>query len=425
MRHRAPLGALSALPRCAGLLGGAVLLFLRLPIAVVVPMSFSSASSLEFPPPGFSLRWYHSLFGDARRLRAAGTSALVAFASSLAALVLGSIAAYGLVRGSFRGRALLEGNFIAPLILPPVITAVALYIFFARIGLLGTLAGLIVAHTVLTVPYVVLLMTVAIRAFDVRIEQVAYSLGASWWRMFRSGLLPNLPTLFAAWIFAFIISFDEVIVTLFLAGAYDTIPKRMFNELILQVNPTITAIATLLIALSVVTIALVAWLTRPRRWSSGARWGDWPSAHRGDDPAGLEVRAPRDDGYFPYPIARRASKRRQMTGRTRSWRVVGIVLAAALAALGGRGRDHAEDRAAGRPQDPRHGVHYREHHQQPRLHDLRHAVLAGRNLEPQPQMVGSYEAARTACSGHSLRDGLRFHDGSPVEGEDAAASIKR
>jgi putative spermidine/putrescine transport system permease protein len=245
------------------LFGGAVLLFLCLPIAVVVPMSFSSASSLEFPPPGLSLRWYQSFFGDPRWLLAARNSALIAFVSSLAALVLGSIAAYGLVRGSFRGRALLEGNFVAPLILPPVITAVALYIFFSRIGLIGTLPGLILAHTVLTVPYVVLLMSVAIRSFDQRIEQVAYSLGASWFTMFRRVLLPNLlPSVFAAWIFAFIISFDEVIVTFFVAGAYDTVPKRMFNELILQVNPTITAIATLLIALSLLTIALVALLMR-------------------------------------------------------------------------------------------------------------------------------------------------------------------
>jgi putative spermidine/putrescine transport system permease protein len=245
------------------LFGGAVLLFLCLPIAVVVPMSFSSASSLEFPPPGWSLRWYVSFFGDPRWLRAAQNSLIVALVASGSALALGSMAAYGLVRGRFRGRALLEGNFILPLILPPVITAVALYIFFAKIGLLGTIPGLIVAHTILTVPYVVLLMSVAIRQFDVRIEQVAYSLGASWFRMFRSVLLPNLlPSVLAAWIFAFIISFDEVIVTLFVAGAYDTIPKRMFNELILQVNPTITAIATLLIALSVVTIGIVAWLMR-------------------------------------------------------------------------------------------------------------------------------------------------------------------
>jgi putative spermidine/putrescine transport system permease protein len=255
-RRQAPIGRFAL-----AVFSGAVLLFLCLPIAVVVPMSFSSASSLAFPPPGLSLRWYESFFGDPRWVRAAGTSALVALASSLAALILGSVAAYGLVRGAFRGRALLEGIFIAPLILPPVITAVALYIFFAQIGLLGTIPGLIVAHTILTVPYVVLLMSVAIRQFDVRIEQVAYSLGASWLRMFRSVLLPNLlPSVLAAWIFAFIISFDEVIVTLFLAGAYDTIPKRMFNELILQVNPTITAIATLLIALSVVTIGVVAWL---------------------------------------------------------------------------------------------------------------------------------------------------------------------
>jgi putative spermidine/putrescine transport system permease protein len=245
------------------LFGGAVLLFLCLPIAVVVPMSFSSASSLEFPPPGLSLRWYESFFGDPRWLRSAQNSLVVALVASASALALGSIAAYGLVRGRFRGRAVLEGNFILPLILPPVITAVALYIFFAKIGLLGTIPGLIVAHTILTVPYVVLLMSVAIRQFDVRIEQVAYSLGASWFRMFRSVLLPNLlPSVLAAWIFAFIISFDEVIVTLFVAGAYDTIPKRMFNELILQVNPTITAIATLLIGLSVITIGIVAWLMR-------------------------------------------------------------------------------------------------------------------------------------------------------------------
>jgi putative spermidine/putrescine transport system permease protein len=240
------------------LFGGAVLLFLCLPIAVVVPMSFSCASSLEFPP-GWSLRWYVSFFGDPRWLRAAQNSLIVALVASGAALALGSMAAYGLVRSRFRGRALLEGSFILPLILPPVITAVALYIFFAKVGLLGTIPGLIVAHTILTVPYVVLLMSVAIRQFDVRIEQVAYSLGASWFRMFRSMLLPSV---LAAWIFAFIISFDEVIVTLFVAGAYDTIPKRMFNELILQVNPTITAIATLLIGLSVITIGIVAWLMR-------------------------------------------------------------------------------------------------------------------------------------------------------------------
>lgn len=243
------------------LTGGTVLLFLCLPIAIVVPMSFSSASSLEFPPPGFSWRWYESFFGDPRWLDAAYNSLLIAAVSSLLALVLGCAAAYGLVRGKFRGRALYESNFVAPLIVPPVITAVALYIFFSKIGLLGTLYGVILSHVVLGVPYVVLVMAVAIRTFDVRIEQVAYTLGASSWQMFSRVLLPNLlPSLFAAWLFAFIISFDEVIVTLFLSGSYETIPKRMFNELVLQVNPTITAIATLLIGFSTISVGLLALL---------------------------------------------------------------------------------------------------------------------------------------------------------------------
>jgi len=242
---------------------GLVLLFLCLPIAVVVPMSFSSASSLEFPPPGLSLRWYASFFGDPRWVAALANSAVVALASSVAALLLGTLAAYGLVRGEFRGRQVIEGTLIAPLVVPSVIIAVALYIAFAQVGLLGTMPGLVLGHTVLGVPYVVLVMSVAIRSFDRRIEQVAYSLGASTPAMFRRVLLPNLvPSVFAAWIFAFITSFDEVIVTHFVAGRHDTVPKRMFNELVLQVNPTITAIATLLIALSAAAIALVVWLLR-------------------------------------------------------------------------------------------------------------------------------------------------------------------
>lgn len=240
---------------------GMVLLFLCVPIAIVIPMSFSSASSLEFPPPGFSMRWYESFFGDPVWLEAARTSLVVSFLASFSALILGTIAAYGLVRGGFRGAAVAESNFVAPLIIPPVITAVALYIFFANIGLLGTLFGLILSHMLIGVPYVVILMTVAIRSFDIRIEQVAFTLGASRTQMFLRVLIPNLlPTVLAAWIFAFIISFDEVIVTIFLSGQYDTIPKRMFNELILQVNPTITAIATVLIGISVISLGAVGYL---------------------------------------------------------------------------------------------------------------------------------------------------------------------
>ena len=239
----------------AGIFG---LVFLTVPLLIVIPMSFSPARALTFPPPGFSLRWYQAFFGDPRWMDAMWTSTIVAVLSSVAALVLGSLAAYGLRRGSFAGRDWAEGNFMSPLIVPTIIVAIALYLSLAKVGLLGSFIGLVAAHTVLNVPLVMMVMGVAVRDFDLRIEQVAWSLGASWSYTVIKVMLPNLaPSVFAAWIFAFIGSFDEVIVTSFIAGKYETVPKKMFNELILEVNPTITAVATLLIAVTVLALAAV------------------------------------------------------------------------------------------------------------------------------------------------------------------------
>jgi putative spermidine/putrescine transport system permease protein len=242
----------------AGIFG---LAFLTVPLVIVIPMSFSSARALTFPPPSLSLRWYEAFFGDSRWMEAMWTSALIAAISSVAALVLGGLAAYGLRRGTFGGRDWAEGNFMAPLIVPTIITAVALYLGLAKIGLLGSFIGLVMAHTILNVPLVIMVLGVAIREFDHRIEQVAWSLGASWSYTVWKVVLPNLaPSVFAAWIFAFIGSFDEVIVTTFIAGKYETVPKKMFNELILEVNPTITAVATLLIAFTILALAAVAFI---------------------------------------------------------------------------------------------------------------------------------------------------------------------
>ena len=220
------------------------LVFLCLPIIIVVPMSFSSADTLAFPPPGWSLRWYDSLFASPVWIEAGRNSLLLAAASSSIALIVGTLGAYALVRGQFRGRRLFEANLIAPMIVPQIITAVALYIAFARAGILGTFGGLILSHVVLITPYVVLVMMTAIRGFDERVEQVAVTLGASRRQVLTGIVLPNvLPSAAASWIFAFVLSFDEVVVTLFVSGTHLTIPKRMFNELLIQVNPTITAVA--------------------------------------------------------------------------------------------------------------------------------------------------------------------------------------
>jgi len=245
------------------LAGLVVLAFLVVPVLIVVPMSFSASSSLRFPPEGLSFRWYMTVFTDDSWLAAIRTSLVLGVLSSTLALVLGSLAAYALVRGRYRSRDVLQSNFIAPLIIPSVILAVALYLALAAVGMLGTFMGLLLAHTLLGVPYVVLIMTVAIKTFDVRVEQVAFTLGASWPTMFIRVLAPNLlPSAVAAWIFAFVTSFDEVVVTNFISGAIETVPKKMFNELVLQVNPTITAIATVLILISVLLMAFAATLNR-------------------------------------------------------------------------------------------------------------------------------------------------------------------
>ena len=243
--------------------GLAVLVFLCLPVLIVAPMSFSSAQSLAFPPPGFSLRWYAALFSNPVWIEAGRNSLILATLSSTIALICGTSAAYVLVRGNFVGRSAVEANIIAPMIVPSIITAVALYIFFARAGILGSFGGLILGHTVLSVPYVVLVMQSAIRSFDPRIEQVAATLGASRWQVLTKITLPNImPSALAAWIFSFVLSFDEVVITLFISGTHLTIPKRMFAELSLQVNPTITAVATLLVACNLVALGVLVLVSR-------------------------------------------------------------------------------------------------------------------------------------------------------------------
>jgi putative spermidine/putrescine transport system permease protein len=253
-----------------------VVLFLFLPIVIVIPMSFSSANSLQFPPPGFSLRWYESFFGNPAWLEATKTSFIVSIVASLIALFLGGMAAYGLAIGNFRGKNFILGNVIAPMIIPTIITGVALYMAFAQLEILGTLPGLILAHTLLIVPYIVLITLPSFEAFDKRIELAARSLGANWITVARRIIIPIiLPSVLAAWLFAFIISFDELIVTIFLSGTYVTLPKKMFNELVLQINPTITAISTLLIVLTSIFMVIVAFvMNRASKRGTNIKIGD-------------------------------------------------------------------------------------------------------------------------------------------------------
>jgi putative spermidine/putrescine transport system permease protein len=251
--------------RVLALVAAGVCAFLATPVVLVIPMSFSSSSTLGFPPPGFSLRWYEAFFSDPAWLGAVRASALLALASSLLALVFGSVAAYGLARGTFRAKGLLMGQFVVPLVVPEIVSAVALYIALARLGVLGTWVGLLLAHLVLFSPLVVLVVEPAIRSVDHKLEQAAWSLGAPPWYAVLHAVLPLVrPSLFAAWIFAFIASFDALVITLFVGGTHVTLPVRMFQDLRETIDPTITAVSTMLIGLSLLAMTAI-WLARRRQ----------------------------------------------------------------------------------------------------------------------------------------------------------------
>lgn len=229
-----------------------VLAFLVVPVLVVVPLSFSAARYLSFPPPGFSLQWYHKFLDTAAWTDAAWTSVGVALSTAALSVALGTAAALGLARGRFPGRGLAQALILSPIVAPGIVVAVGLYYVYARFGLVGHPAALVAAHTCLAVPFVVVNVTAALAGADRRLEQAALSLGATPFQAFRQVTLPLIaPGVFAGAVFAFVTSFDELLVALFLAGTSAvTLPRRMWEQINFDVDPTIAAASTLLIALT-------------------------------------------------------------------------------------------------------------------------------------------------------------------------------
>lgn len=242
------------------------LLFLALPVFLVLPMSISGSSTLSFPPDGFSSQWYSKLLEESGWRDAFFTSVWLGVLVSLISTLVGGLGAYALVRMGTPLARVLTLNTLAPLVMPQIVTAVALYIAFAKMGILGTPLGLVIAHVVLAMPYVVLVMSVAVGSLDIRLEKAAQSLGASKLTVIRTVTFPLLkPSVAAAALFAFVISFDEAVVTLFVAGAQTTIPKRIFTEIVTKIDPTIAAVSSVLIGFSILLLATSAILLRRQR----------------------------------------------------------------------------------------------------------------------------------------------------------------
>ena len=235
-----------------------IYLFLMLPLLVVFPMSLSSAPYLQFPPPGFSWQWYERYLNDPQWIDATVRSLQIGAATATLALALGVPLSFGLVRGKFPGRQLLDRLTMAPIIVPTIIFAVAIYGVFAKLKLIGEWYGLVLAHTVLALPFVVLVMVAGLRDFDRSIEQAAEGLGASRWRTLWRVTLPLLrPSLISAGLLAFINSFDEVVVALFLSGARMTLPKKMFDNILMEIDPTIAAVSVIQILLVSIVLFLI------------------------------------------------------------------------------------------------------------------------------------------------------------------------
>ncbi|WP_250519007.1 ABC transporter permease [Caballeronia sp. ATUFL_M1_KS5A] len=239
-----------------------ILLFLVLPILVIVPLSFNENTFLVYPIHRFSFRWYENLFTSVEWLRAGRNSFIVAPLTTLLSTVLGTLAALGLNRANFKGKGLLIGVLISPMIVPVIVTAVGMYLLFARWGLAGSYFGLILGHTAIAAPFVVITVNATLAGFNHNYVRASLSLGASPLRTFFAVTLPIIaPGVISGALFAFATSFDDVVVTLFLAGpTQGTLPLQMFIGIRENITPTIAALATILIVFSSLLLLTMEWL---------------------------------------------------------------------------------------------------------------------------------------------------------------------
>jgi len=255
------------MPWLRGLLVGfcaIVFAFLMLPLAVVFPLSVSSATYLQFPPPGFSWRWFESYFGSPSWMQATLISIEVACMTAVLAVLLGVPLAFYLARGRAQWlTAAVDKVMVSPLIIPSIVTAIVAYSLFAPYQMIGTRSALVLGHTILALPFVVVVVTAALRGFDLTLEDAAMGLGAGRMRAILYVTLPVIrPSILSGAFFAFMASFDDLIIALYLSGSNMTLPRKTFENILFAIDPTIAAISVLQILFVVLLVA--AWFAFAR-----------------------------------------------------------------------------------------------------------------------------------------------------------------
>lgn len=234
--------------------------FLLLPVIFIALLSFGSSQWLVFPPPSWTLKWYQDILADPRWLEATWTSFKVAVLVTVASVLLALPASFSLVRGKFRGRLVLRGFFMTPMIMPVVVFAVAIYALFLRIGLSGTLLGFVIAHTILAFPFAVVAITNSLQGFDKAVEDAAVLCGATPLQAKIKITLPAIRLgLLSAALFSFLISWDEVVVAIFMASpTLQTLPVRIWGALRQDLSPAIAAISTILVLITLAAMIVAA-----------------------------------------------------------------------------------------------------------------------------------------------------------------------
>lgn len=236
-----------------------VAIWLVAPSLIVIPLSFTDKASLVFPPTGWSWRWYESFFTNPEWTRALGNSLLIGLLVAALATLLGLLAALGLRQ--MANKKLVAGltfGLLAPMVVPGIVVAIGLYSVFLKLGLVGTLIGFVFAHTVLALPFTVVAITAGFAGFDSRLELAAMSLGAGRFTTFMRVTLPNIvPGMISGALFAFVTSFDEVMLSLFIKSPYlNTLPVLMYSSVTRDTDPTLAAAATVILLITTALVVL-------------------------------------------------------------------------------------------------------------------------------------------------------------------------
>lgn len=244
----------------------AILFFLIAPVIVIFPIALNPTSYVTFPPSGLSSRWFEKILENPAWMDGFIISVKVAFATMLISVCTGLLAAIALVRYSIKGKGIIYALLLLPMIVPTIITAIAVYFFFAELDMVGSFIALSLAHSVAAVPIAVIILSATLQGFDIRIEQAALSLGASPFVAFQRVTLPIIaPGVASAAIFTFLFSFDELLLSLFLSSTQtQTLPVLIWNAVAFQLDPTIAAVSAILILISVFALALAQLARRQR-----------------------------------------------------------------------------------------------------------------------------------------------------------------